>query len=63
MNNDLEDQARRYNNDAQFHALVSLIEHALRTGQYSIQEFREATTFAAWRVASDTIVPAFRIRP
>jgi hypothetical protein len=53
----LKDFADRYNNDANFHSLVSLIENALRQGQYSIQEFREATTYAAWRVADDIVYP------
>lgn len=55
--NDLQRPADRYHSDSEFHALVGLIEHGLASGKYSIQEFREATTLAAWKVADRTIRP------
>jgi hypothetical protein len=40
-----------------FHSLVAMIENGLASGKYSIQEFRDATTLAAWKVADRTIRP------
>ena len=55
--NDLQRLADRYRCDPSFASLVGLIENGLASGQYSIQEFREATTLAAWKVADRTIRP------
>ena len=55
--NDLQRLADRYRVDPAFCSLVALIENGLASGQYSIQEFREATTLAAWKVADRTIRP------
>ncbi len=54
---DLKSLADRYNSDPLFYNLVSMIESGLSSGKYSIQEFREATTLAAWKVADRTIRP------
>lgn len=54
---DLQSLADRYHNDPTFHSLVALIENGLASGNYSIQEFRDATTLAAWKVADRTIRP------
>lgn len=53
----LQRLADRWKVDPAFHSLVEMIEHGLSSGQYSIQEFREATTLAAWKVADKTIRP------
>ena len=64
MMRNLQDMADRYERDVTFRALVGMIEHGLFSGQYSIQEFRDATTLAAWRVADRTIRPInFRSPP
>ncbi len=54
---DLQRLADRYKSDPVFNSLVGMIEHGLMSGEYSIQEFREATTLAAWKVAERTIRP------
>ena len=54
---DLQEMADRYRVDPAFASLVALIENGLQSGQYSIQEFRDATTLAAWKVADRTIRP------
>jgi len=53
----LEQLGDRYHRDPIFSMLVRLIEHSLYSGRYSIQEFREATTLAAWKIADRTIRP------
>ncbi len=43
-----EEQKHRYQNDAEFHALVELIyRHLFLPGQFSVGEIKDAVTFAA----------------
>ena len=61
---DLQSMADRYRRDPMFASLVGMIENGLSSGKYSIQEFRDATTLAAWKVCDRTIRPIqFPVQP
>ncbi len=53
----LEEQTRRYQNDAEFHALVKQFRIPMEAGQFTIGECKGALNLAAYLVEAERIAP------